>query len=429
MCNGKRRTLLTCGCVSRTSSLLKLSGSIDGDDEKKGEASSANAKNASSTRFERVIFHVDMDSFYASCELSLRPELKDTPFIVGADPKDGKGRGVVIACNYPARKLGVRSALPISKAWELCPQAVYVRPNFDFYGRVSEAVFEIIRQFADRVEQVSIDEAYLDVTGRVASMMMMMMMLSQDHKANDDQQEYSIRSLASSIKESIREKQGITCSIGVAESKIVAKIATDMNKPDGLTIVKPGKVMDFLAPLPVGRIPGVGKVTEGILNSRFGIRTIADLRGTPIEDLESAFGRNSAWLHNVANGIDRSEVVERWEHVSLSGETTFEQDESDFSKVAKAMYDVAQDVHRRAVSENYTFRNVGIKVRFSGFETHTRSRSLKVPTTSLEILNAECEKLLSEFARSGKKVRLIGVRVSSLERSAEGQSSLLDWQK
>lgn len=376
---------------------------------------SANANDVETTK---VIFHVDMDSFYASCELASKPEFKEKPFIVGADPKDGKGRGVVLTCNYAARKFGVHSAMPISRAWELCPHAIYVRPNFDLYTRVSSNVFDVIRQYADRVEQVSIDEAYLDVTEKIEQM-----------AGTSGWKESAIRELADSIRSKIKEAEKITCSIGVSNSKIVAKIATDVNKPDGTTIIPKDKVPDFLTLLPVGKIPGVGKVTEGILSSKFKVKSIGDLRAVPIDQLEDSFGRSALWLHDVSCGIDRSDVVEHWEHVSLSGETTFEADEPDYSKVSKVMKDVALDVHKRALEAGYLFKNVGIKVRFSGFETHTRSKSLKTHTDSLDVLNQECEKLLSEFYRSGKKVRLIGVRVSNLSKTEKDQASLLQWEK
>lgn len=366
----------------------------------------------------RTIFHVDMDSFYASCELTRHPELKSEPFVVGADPRDGKGRGVVLACNYVAKKQGLKSGMPISRAWELSPNAHYVRPDFELYSEISGRVMQLLRNYADATEQVSIDEAYLDVTQRLAR-------IESDY---GESEEAAIRRLAGEIKKSVFENQGISCSVGVANSKIVAKIATDMNKPDGLTIVKPEKVTAFLSPLSVSKIPGVGKVTQKILSDRFHVETIADLRNTPLEDLKDAFGRSGLWLYNVSNGIDASEVVESWDPVSISSETTFQEDEGDFAKVKQVMDEVARDVHRRVASERYLFRNVGIKIRFTGFETHTRSKSLAAHSDSLDVLFRECERMLSEFYDSERKVRLIGVRVSSLKKLEEDQRTLLDWE-
>ncbi len=216
-------------------------------------------------------------------------------------------------------------------------------------------------------------------------------------------------------------KENITCSIGVADSKIIAKIATDMNKPNGLTIIEPSKALEFLAPLDVSRIPGVGNVSQKILLDKFKVKTISDLRKIPVEDLKEGFGKSAMWLMNVAKGIDESSVVERWDPVSLSGETTFFEDEVDYSKIREAMHQVADDVYRRTIKDGYLFRSVGIKIRFSGFETHTRSKSLVVYTDSLGILNQETEKLLSEFDDSGRKVRLIGVKVSNLLKRDETQ--------
>ncbi|MCL4517847.1 MAG: DNA polymerase IV [Thaumarchaeota archaeon] len=370
-------------------------------------------------QFRKVIFHVDMDSFYASCELSANPELKETPFIVGADPKQGKGRGVVVSCNYAARKFGVRSGMPISRAWELCPQARYVRPNFDLYEQVSSRVMKLIRQYANLVEQVSIDEAYLDVTDKIA-------MVLQD--GVEKSESLAITSLANSIRTAVKNAENITCSIGAAETKIVAKIATDMHKPDGLTVVAPHEVLGFLALLEVSKIPGVGKVTQRILSEEFGVKTISDLRGVDVVKLRERFGWNSTWLLNAANGVDESEVVESWDTISVSGETTFGEDEADYAKVRKVMFDVASDVHKRMLAEGYLFKNVGIKIRFTGFETHTRSRSLGAYSDSLELLKRETEKLLSEFYESEKKVRLVGVKVSSLQKMEAGQTTLTTWE-
>lgn len=368
--------------------------------------------------FARIVFHVDMDSFYASCELSLKPELKTRPFVVGADPMEGKGRGVVLACNYPARKFGLHSGMPISTAWKLCPQANYQPPNFGLYEEVSGRVMSLLKMYADKLEQVSIDEAYLEVTERVRLLV---------QEGSEGTEINAIENLARNIKRAVNEKEKITCTIGVSDSKIVAKIATDMQKPDGLTIVTPDKTLDFLAPLDVSKIPGIGQVSQRMLLDKLRVKTIKDLRNIPIEDLSDRFGKSSLWLYNVARGIDSSPVVERWEPVSISGETTFFEDVSDYSKIRETMSEVASDVHKRTLREGYVFRAIGIKIRFSGFETHTRSKTLNSYTNSKSILDRETEKLLSEFYNSGKKVRLIGVRVSTLLRNDEKQKTLLEF--
>jgi DNA polymerase IV (DinB-like DNA polymerase) len=358
-----------------------------------------------------------MDSFYASCELAKNPSLKDSPFIVGADPQGGQGRGVVLSCNYSARKFGVRSGMPISKAWRLCPNATYVFPNFTLYGEVSKRVMKLLEEFTPKIEQTSIDEAYLDFSSDPAV-----------GSLNSSERKLAATAVALAIKKRIMDKENITCSIGISNSKIVSKIATDMSKPDGLTIVEPERVKEFLSPLPVEKIPGIGKVTQKTLLESFGVKTIADLTKCPIDLLKEKFGRSAIWFHEIAEGIDNSKVKSGWQPISESSETTFDIDENNYEVVLKAMKEVAAEVHRRVMKDGYLFRNIGIKIRFTGFETHTRSRTLIAPTDSLEVVYRESERLLSEFQSSGKSVRLIGVRLSSLEdRKSEGQSSLIEW--
>ncbi len=359
-----------------------------------------------------------MDSFYASCELSLKPQLKDSPFVIGADPLDGKGRGVVLACNYPARKYGLRSGMPISTAWRLCPQARYDRPHFYLYEQVSTRVIKLLRPFADKLEQVSIDEAYLDVTARVK-------MIEKD--IPDSSEIKIIQDLCDAIRKSVSSNEKITCSIGASESKIVSKIASDVNKPDGVTIVPPEKVSEFLGPLEVSKIPGVGRVTQRVLENEFHAKTITQLRTVAIDALKLKFGRNAIWLSNVSRGIDDSPVAEGWEPVSISGETTFLEDEGDYGRISETLVEVCRDVHKRASNENFLFRNVAIKIRFSGFETHTRSKSLNVHSDSIDTLENVALSLLSEFEGSEKKVRLIGARVSSLAKKDNDQTTLLQW--
>ena len=369
--------------------------------------------------FRRVLLHVDMDSFYASCELTLKPELGSEPYVVGADPKNGKGRGVVLACNYPARKFGLHSGMPISTAWRLCPQAHYDQPHFDLYEKISSRVMKLLSAFADKLEQVSIDEAYLDASERVSAVL---------SDVSNTSESKVIEDLCHSIMRNVSAEEKITCSIGAAESKLVAKIASDVKKPNGLTIVKPAEVLAFLGPLEVSKIPGVGTVTQRLLFEKFSVKTISQLREVPVENLKEKFGRNAVWLSNASRGIDESQVIEGWEPLSISGETTFLEDEGDYHKIRRKMLEVARDVHDRAASEGHFYKSVGIKIRFSGFETHTRSRSLPFYSNSLEMIEKETEKLLIEFEGSGKKVRLIGVKVSNLLMKDTYQRTLSEWE-
>ncbi len=347
----------------------------------------------------RIIIHVDIDSFYPSVEVRQNPSLKGLPVIVGADPKGGKGRGVVVSCSYEARKFGIHSGQPISRAYRLCPDAIYLRPNFPLYGRASSSVMRLLRSFADKFEQVSIDEAFLDVTSRVA-----------------DYQE--AESFALKIKQELHRSEGLTCSIGIAPNKSSAKIAAEFQKPDGLTVVEPERVKDFLAPLPVYVITGVGKKTQNFLKS-MGVETIGQLQNIPGKDLVKYFGKGGVWLWGVAHGLEKIDVKERMMMKSLSAEHTFEYDIDDKAKVLATTESLADELHRRVASANLLFKTVGIKVRFRGFETHTRENSLPNYTDQQGVLLQEAKNLFREFEHDRRKIRLIGLRVSNLKKDIE----------
>ncbi|HXZ90830.1 MAG TPA: DNA polymerase IV [Candidatus Dormibacteraeota bacterium] len=342
----------------------------------------------------RVIFHVDLDAFYASVEQRENPSLLGVPLIIGADPKSGRGRGVVVACNYEARKLGLRSGQPISIAYRFCPGGVYMRPNLELYGKVSLDVMEHLRKFADKLEQVSIDEAFLDVT--------------QKSKPCGGPIE-----LAKRIKAEIKEKDGLTCSIGIAPNKSAAKIASDYQKPDGLTYIDPEHVKEFLAPLPVSRISGIGKKTEASLNE-LGIKTIGDLAKYPPKTLYKQFGKIAVWLWAIANGEEQVEVQENYEMKSIGGEHTFDTDTADWAAVDHQLDELVEYVHKRLMEASMEFRTVGLKIRFTGFETYTREKTLKFPTREKQPITATIQELAQEFRTHQKKVRLVGVRLSGL---------------
>lgn len=350
----------------------------------------------------RVIFHVDLDAFYASVEQRENPALRGVPLIIGADPKGGKGRGVVVACNYEARKRGLRSGQPISMAYRLCPEGVYLRPNLELYGKVSIEVMEHLRKFADKLEQVSIDEAFLDVTEK-------------------SQTSGGPLELAKRIKTELKEKEGLTCSIGIAPNKSAAKIASDFQKPDGLTYINPEGVKEFLAPLPVSRISGIGKKTEASL-SELGIKTIGDLAKYPPKALHKHFGKVAIWLWAIANGEERVEVQENYETKSIGGEHTFDTDTRDWSAVDRQLNDLVNYVYKRLMEANMEFRTVGLKIRFTGFETYTREKTLRFSTIEKQSITATIQELAQEFRTHPKKVRLVGVRLSGLAERT-GKSS------
>jgi DNA polymerase IV (DinB-like DNA polymerase) len=355
----------------------------------------------------RAILHVDLDAFYVSAEVRERPELKGLAVVVGADPEAGKGRGVVVACSYEARKFGLRSGMPISIAYRLCPQAKYIPPNWGLYERTSEEVMATLRGFADKFEQASIDEAFLDVTSRGSD-------------------EASARRVALEVKEAVKSRHHLTCSVGVGPNKSSAKIASDRNKPDGLTVVPFDGVSGFLAPLPVGVVPGIGRKTGEFLSEK-GISTIGQLQQLDGKQLLNWFGKNGVWLWGVVHGQENVEVRQQEIPKSLSVERTFKDDVKDFREVRREAADGAAELMRRVKSAGYSYRVAGIKIRFQGFETHTREKTLVSHTDSGDPLIEAVDRLLDEFETRGKPVRLVGVRVADIQRSTSGPSKLDDW--
>ena len=355
----------------------------------------------------RIVAHVDMDAFYASVEERYHPELRGRPVVVGADPRGGTGRGVVTAASYAARKYGIRSALPISRAWRLAeaarkkgePEAVFVRGDRALYLEVSGRIMAIVAEGVDAFEGASIDEAYVDLSS-----------LDDLERA---------RSHARTLKQAILEREGLTCSVGIGPNKLVAKIASDFRKPDGLTVVPPDEVEAFLGVLPIRVIPGIGPKTEGFLHEK-SIKLVADLRGVELGQLREWFGKGGEDLHRKARGLSDDPVSNEWERKSVGEQETFEADTLDPDFVLGRARELADTVFRRFVAERFeAFRTVTITVRFSGFLTVSRSRTGKAPYTSAEHLHAEVRSLLEPFfdAREnpkGKKIRLIGVRVEKL---------------
>jgi DNA polymerase IV (DinB-like DNA polymerase) len=339
----------------------------------------------------RIILHIDMDSFYASVEMHQRPELRGKAVVIGADPKQGKGRGVVATCSYEARAFGIRSAMPISQAFVLCPHAVFLNPDFPRYGKASADVMVILKAQGFPFQQVSIDEAFLDVSrsGTFAE------------AAN----------LAVRIKDTILTHLGLTCSIGIAPTKVVAKIASDVHKPGGLTVVEPEGLFSFLAPMPVRKIPGIGKKSEAELFG-MGIRTIRDLAAYDIQVLIARFGRSAIALQDIAAGIDNSEVKERDGVKSVSRETTFTNDTGDEQLIAATIDALAEEVCRNLLDESLYCRTVTVKVRYQGFVTRTKARTLPHYTGDPATVRT-CAHTLIRDIFDGRKIRLLGIRLSS----------------
>ncbi|MBN2110280.1 MAG: DNA polymerase IV [Methanosarcinaceae archaeon] len=354
----------------------------------------------------RITLHVDMDSFYSAVEVSKRPELKGLPVVVGSDPKGGSGRGVVSTCSYEARGLGIHSGMAISKAYRLCPDAVYLPVNMKLYKEVSENIMALMRIFADRFQQVSVDEAYLDVGNFI-----------------DDYDSAAL--LARKIKDEIFRKHGLTCSVGVAPNKIIAKIASDFNKPDGLVVIRPEEVEGFLFPLPVSKIPGIGKKTRPILEE-MGIETVEQLATIDVQLLIARFGRSGIVMHQLANGIDRREVREREEVKSISTEDTFDEDIFDPATIQNAFAALSEKVYGSLMRKRFRFRTVTIKVRFEDFRTYSRAKTLQAASNEKEAIIRNALGLMEEFMGKGR-FRLLGVGVTRLEKIDERQTLLNDF--
>ncbi|HWN89885.1 MAG TPA: DNA polymerase IV [Verrucomicrobiae bacterium] len=349
----------------------------------------------------RTIVHVDMDAFYASVEQRDRPELHGLPVIVGADPR---GRGVVSAASYEARRFGVHSAMPISRAFRLCPEGAFLPVDMDKYARVSAEVMAILAEFTPLVEPLSIDEAFLDVTASGA--------LWGDGAA-----------IGRQIKLKIRSRVSLTASVGVAANKFVAKVASELEKPDGLVVVAPGEEGDFLSPLPVGRLWGVGKVAGAELQA-MGILTIGQLAQTPAAHLKARFGPHGPDLLQLARGLDDRPVEPDAAPKSMGAEETFERDTRDVELVRATLRGQSERVARELRAGGYAGRTVTLKLRFADFSTITRAQTGD-PTQNGLAIYRRVEALFSRV-RLTQAVRLIGVSVSMLGSAGSGQLSLLE---
>jgi DNA polymerase IV (DinB-like DNA polymerase) len=357
----------------------------------------------------RIIFHCDIDCFFAAVEIRDNIEYRNKPVIIGADPKEGKGRGVVSTCSYEAREFGLHSAMPISKAYRLCPNGIYLKPNFNKYQKASKEVIQILRSYSPKIQQVSIDEAYLDMTEICSSF-------------------EEAKQLAKRIQEVIFNNVGITISIGCASSKSIAKIASDYNKPNGITIVKDEERTEFLKDMDITRIPGIGKKSK-LYYSKKGINTIGDIIRLSRYQMIEKFGKNGEWVWNVANGLDMREVKEfHDERKSISKERTFYEDTNNFKEIISKLEEINNKIHNKLEKKEIFYRTVTLKIRFEGFQTYTRSRSfsnyIRNRNKALRIII----ELMREFRSKNKKVRLVGVRISNLKTKLNNaQTNMLNY--
>jgi nucleotidyltransferase/DNA polymerase involved in DNA repair len=351
----------------------------------------------------RTVLHVDMDAFYAAVEQRDDPSLRGRPVIVGADPRGGRGRGVVATASYEARRFGVASAMPISRAYKLCPDGVYLPVAMEKYARVSSQVMEILGRFTDLVEPVSIDEAFLDVTA--------------SRRVLGDGE-----TIARRLKADIRRETALTASVGVAASKLVAKVASDMRKPDGLVVVSPGGEADFLAPLPVRRLWGVGPKLEESL-AKLGVRTIGELAALAPERLERRFGSHGHDLLALARGLDDRPVVSaHGEAKSMGQEHTYDSDTADLARLRRTLLDLADGVAQRLRHHGLRARTITLKYRDEAFRTLTRAETLAAPVDSGNELFRTAWALF-QGVHGARKVRLLGIYASGFGAAA-GQRDL-----
>ena len=358
----------------------------------------------------RKIIHIDMDAFYASVEQRDNPELKGKAIAVGGSPQ-GRG-GVVATCSYEARKFGVHSAMPSKKALQLCPHLIFISPRFDVYKAVSRQVRQIFHRYTDLIEPLSLDEAYLDVT-------------------EDKQGINSAIDIAVLIKNAIKEELYLTASAGISINKFVAKIASDMKKPDGLTFIGPSKIESFVESLPIEKFYGVGKVTAEKMKA-MDIHTGADLKKLSERELAQHFGKVGKFYFNIVRGIDDRSVEPNQETKSIGAEDTFPEDLTTIEQMIVQLEKIAPVVHRRMQEHGLKGRTITVKIKYSDFKIITRTRSFTDPVNDLALIISTAKELLHSTETDDVKVRLLGISVSNfgekmlVKKTSPGQLPLFD---
>jgi DNA polymerase-4 len=347
---------------------------------------------------------MDLDAFFASCEQLEQPEYRGHPVVVGARPGH---RGVVAAASYEARRFGIHSAMPISEAYRRCPDAVFLRPDMQKYKRYSRQVFQILATMTPVVEAASIDEAYLDVSGL-------------------ERLSGTPETIGREIKRRILDETGLTASVGIGPNRLIAKLGSEYRKPDGLTVITPEQALDFLAPMPVSNLRGLGQQTRKIF-TRLGISTVEQLRAVPLPELEQQLGaRAAASFHRQAFGIASDQVLPGQRRKSISKETTFETDIRDKTLLHDTLRGLAADVARTARREGLSGSVVTLKVRFKGFETCTRQYKRATPTRDEREMLKTAWQLFVDGKLPDKAVRLIGIGISGWQENRPVQADLFD---
>lgn len=336
----------------------------------------------------KIILHLDLDAFFAQAETLRHPELKNKPLVIGADPKGGKGRGVVSTASYEARKFGIHSGQPISKAFKLCKNCFFLKPDINYYKKISKRIFKILKKYSKRIEKAGLDEAYLDIS------------YTKDFKKAEE--------LGRKIKKEVFAKEKLTCSIGISVSKKIAKIASGYHKPNGLTIVKKENLLEFLKNLDIERIPGIGPKTASILK-KYGIRKVNHLKLIGKDFLEKILGKKGRDFYYLSLGIDNEEIKMRKKRNSIGREYTFEKDILDknfiFSKAKELLKNLLNEISKKKIK----ISSIVVKIRYSNFETHTYSQKINSEELKFDFLFKKVKKMIEKFL-DNKKIRLIGLR-------------------
>lgn len=344
---------------------------------------------------KRIILHIDMDYFFAQIEERENPQFKGKPVVVGADPKGGRGRGVVSTANYEARKYGINSAMPISLAWQACPKAIFLPVDMSLYRKVSEKIMNIIKKYSRVWEMLSLDEAYLDISSL------------SDYK--------NVKELAKKLKREILKKEKLISTIGIGPNKLIAKMATNKAKPNGLLMIQLGQVKNFLEPLDIQDLPGIGPKTAERLRS-LKIEKIKNLKKLSKIKLQNLFGKVGFNIYEKAKGIDENPVSPEKIIKSIGKEHTFEKDTRDPKIIFGTFDTIIKGVYQELLENEFSFKTITVVCRYQGFETHTKSKTLKEAINNLGILKKEAKNLLLRFLiEKPKLIRLIGIRVSSLQ--------------
>ena len=354
----------------------------------------------------RTILHLDMDAFFAAVEQLDQPDYRGKPVVVGADPKGGAGRGVVATASYEARKFGIHSAMPISEAYRRCPGAIYLRGRYKRYSEISKQVIEILQSYSPQIEKISIDEAFLDISRSLN-------LFGHAEK------------IARSIKDRIRTDIGLNSSIGIAPNKFLAKIASDLEKPDGLVMVKAGTEREFLRDLHISKLWGVGKKTEAAL-AKLGIHRIGQVSELSEIALNNKFGKWGNALWRLSQGIDDRPVVTGWLQKSISQERTFDEDVADEDVIQKTIFRLAESLSRLMRSDHLKGRTITLKLRLEDFSTFSRSKTVSDFVDSPMILRGVGLELYHKIDKKKMKVRLIGIGMSQLNSVSGEQLGLFD---